>query len=733
MASRTLRAILLGDNQSLVKSFNDSALVSEDATGKIEKNTSRLGGLFTNLGNTASNLGIPFAGALTSVGSKFDETEGKGRSAFQRLSSFGGTALLGLAAGTVAVGSEALKMADAYDTAAASMDTAIKNNGGNLRSLKPQIDASFASMAKLGFNSTDTATALTTLTTATGSPKKAIADLGLAADLARMKHISLAEASGILAKTFAGSTRALTSLGLNLDIGSAKLSSMHTASQALATAQLHLEQTQQKIADGSLKGVAAQQALATAQNSVSVASDHLRRDQQASGDILAELKKKTEGAAVAYGKTLPGEMQTARAEVHNLGTQFGEFLTPKIQMAISTVSKSIGWLEKHKDVAKVLAGVIGGVLAIAVAAFAVNMTVKFVGSISKAVGAVGKLGSKLLDTIPNFAASSEAASAAAAAQTEAGDAIQLSFGEVEAAEAEFAASSEATGAASSMAFGPIGIAIMAIVAIGLLLVTHWKQVESVAKTVWHKVQRVFDDFWGFVKKWGPLVLEVVLAPFTLGMSLILPQVIKHWHTIESFFTSIPGRILHALGDVAQMLVDAGEKILEGLLHGMEKGIGKIGSIMKSIGKSILHGITSFFGIFSPSRVMADVGGNLMDGLAKGISDRSDKAHSAMQSAVKRVSQATATSPNSASSGSSATSSNLADQRAQALLVVSVKDTAVSLSLLRQTVSEMAAATKQFTAEEQKATQALKQEINVHVQTNANPSEIASEVGWAMRI
>jgi len=102
-------------------------------------------------------------------------------------------------------------MADKYEAAASTMDTAIKNNGGNLETLKPKIDAAYSSMSSLGFNSTDTAQAIAQLTTSTGSPTKAISLLGEAADLARFKHISLADASSLLGKVMAGSNRVVTS------------------------------------------------------------------------------------------------------------------------------------------------------------------------------------------------------------------------------------------------------------------------------------------------------------------------------------------------------------------------------------------------------------------------------------------------------------------------------------------------------------------------------------------
>lgn len=621
MAGRTVTLRITGTSKELQAALAEAGLAADEASAHIGDKLAGAGekaaGGFSRIGQAIQNFtGLPVADIFDKIASKFDSLDSKGQKLTQAMSTLGGATLAAGAVGFAAAGVEAIHMADAFDTAQASLQTAVKNSGNSWSQFSGPIEDAYGKMAQLGFNSTETAQALTSLTTATGSPTKAISDLSVAADLARLKHISLTDASGILTKTLAGSTRALTSLGINLDIGSAKLSSMHTATQTLQTAQMHLSETQQKIADGSLKGVAAQQALENAQRSVQVATENLSRDQKAGGDIMDALHEKTKGAASAFGQTLPGQIQIAKAQIQDLGVKFGEWLTPKITEAMKAVEAIVGWFEKHKVVAEALGVVIGGVLAIAVATFAVNTGVKMVKSVQQATESLGKLVTK----IPEFISG---------------------LGEAGAAETEFSETSEATGAASSAAFGPVGIAIMAIVAIGTLVATHWQQVKEVLLSVWNGIKEAAVAVWDFIKEHIKVIVEAIAVLVTGGIgalalliynnwSKIKADAVAAWDAIVSFFTSIPSKIVGALSalgsDIAGVVLNAfhmWEQVnvtaMVDVLNFFEsipgKILGVLGSGLKVLegwGSDLVHGIVH--GIESAA---SDIGHALEDAIKSG--------------------------------------------------------------------------------------------------------------------
>lgn len=401
--SRDLLLRVLGDSDSAEAAMARTAAeadamadAAEDAGNRMGKKfddvSTKAGGFFGKLGNWASNFGLPSA-PFEKMGQKFEEAETHGQKFHNVLSAIGGVTLGASVAGVVAFGAEGVHWADQLETAQVSLKTAVKATGESWASAQPHIAAATASMQHLGFNSTDTAQSLSQLITATGSTTRGTQLLSEAADLARFKHISLSEASQMLARVMAGSNRAITQMGLNLDVGTGKLSTIHTATESVQKAQLALKNTEMEVAAGTLKGAQADASLATAHQNLSIAEENLRRDHEAIGKVLDAVAQKTHGAADAYGHTLAGEMDVARATVHNLGTDFGMFLIPKIEGAIHAVAEIIGWFEKHKAAAIALGAIIAGPLAASIAIFAAEMTGKLAGAISQTTSKVLHLGS----------------------------------------------------------------------------------------------------------------------------------------------------------------------------------------------------------------------------------------------------------------------------------------------------------------------------------------------------
>jgi hypothetical protein len=84
--------------------------------------------------------------------------------------------------------------------------------------------------------------------------------------------------------------------------------------------------------------------------------------------ILAELQKETGGAADAYGKTLPGQIDIAKQSWANLTGEMVGALIPAIQLALNVLQPLLAFLAKYPAVTKVLVGVIAA-LTIAILAY----------------------------------------------------------------------------------------------------------------------------------------------------------------------------------------------------------------------------------------------------------------------------------------------------------------------------------------------------------------------------
>jgi len=223
------------------------------------------------------------------VNKELDKMEAKGKLAggslggLQKASKLAGTALLGLG-GTFAVFAaasvkETLKVEDSQ----VMLQNAIKNTGVSFTYIQPLVDQSAASMRNLGFSTEDTYTALTAMTRASGSPALALKSLGVAADLARAKNISLAQAGTIVARASVGQARGLADLGI-------------------------------AIGKTIPKGASLEQ-------------------------IFAAIEKRVGGSANAFKNTLSGGIEVAQAQFKNLETQLGERLIP-------TLNKVLNWFIK---------------------------------------------------------------------------------------------------------------------------------------------------------------------------------------------------------------------------------------------------------------------------------------------------------------------------------------------------------------------------------------------------
>ena len=137
-------------------------------------------------------------------------------SRLEKASKMAGTAILGLGGAFAVFGIASVRTLDAVEKSQANLETAVKNTGVSFAAAKPVIDEQAKSMMALGFTYNDTYDALAKMTAASGSPKLALDSLGAAADLARFKQISLAEAGTLLARASIGQAKGLGDLGIAL-------------------------------------------------------------------------------------------------------------------------------------------------------------------------------------------------------------------------------------------------------------------------------------------------------------------------------------------------------------------------------------------------------------------------------------------------------------------------------------------------------------------------------------
>ena len=160
-------------------------------------------------------------------------------------------------------------------------------------------------------------------------------------------------------------------------------------------------------------------------------------------------------------------------------------------------------------------------------------------------------------------------------------------------------------AAWVIAMGPIGWIIAGIVALVALIIYNWD-------AIWAKTQEVWGAIWNFIKQAGEFIKNIVMAALKFILDLFLKYhpvgiVIQHWDAIVgaissgvgkaiSFVTSLPGKITGALGDAGRWLIDAGKKIIQGLIDGIMSMIGAAGRAIGAVARKIRDALP-----FSPAK------------------------------------------------------------------------------------------------------------------------------------
>jgi hypothetical protein len=134
---------------------------------------------------------------------------------------------------------------------------------------------------------------------------------------------------------------------------------------------------------------------------------------------------------------------------------------------------------------------------------------------------------------------------------------------------------------------------------------------------------------------GAIIASVVVsATMVSALANLIAIIIRVAAIIEanllSAFRSIVGTINGVVKAITGInLLQAGKDLITGLINGIVANAPAVVNKIKEICASALDAVKRFFGIHSPSTVMAEMGENLMQGLADGIAKAGSQATSAM--------------------------------------------------------------------------------------------------------
>lgn len=144
---------------------------------------------------------------------------------------------------------------------------------------------------------------------------------------------------------------------------------------------------------------------------------------------------------------------------------------------------------------------------------------------------------------------------------------------------------------------------------------------------WHGVQEIVGG-----------AINVIKGSIGTGLSAIVAVVQTKLGSVVSWFKKLPGKIMGALGGLTVALENIGVQIMAGLIRGIVSKVEELKDWVGDIAHNVIEaGFSGALAIFSPSRVMHDIGENVMQGLIDGITSKIQTLKSTMQAVAQTVS------------------------------------------------------------------------------------------------
>jgi hypothetical protein len=275
-------------------------------------------------------------GELDKMGKKAEDAGGK-ISSIDKASKLATGAVLAMGAAFVGFAAFGIKEANEAEQALNKLGVTLSNFGVNTAATRKKVEELTGAYVDLGFGGEEAAAGYDVLFRATGDLDKAQALLATSADLARVKNISLADASSIVAKASQGGAKAFKEMGITLDTTLPKAQAIEKA--------------------------------------------------------MAELNARIGGQATAYTKTFAGQMAVMKEKFADVAETLGTTLLPYLKSFLDGIIKTVGWIKQNSSWLSILAG---AVVTVTVALAAYNATLKVVAVATKVWGTVSAVVSAII-------------------------------------------------------------------------------------------------------------------------------------------------------------------------------------------------------------------------------------------------------------------------------------------------------------------------------------------------
>jgi TP901 family phage tail tape measure protein len=204
-----------------------------------------------------------------------------------------------------------------------------------------------------------------------------------------------------------------------------------------------------------------------------------------------------------------------------------------------------------------------------------------------------------------------------------------------------------------ISMGPIILVAAAVIGLGVLIFKNMDKIKAWIGGAWDWVKEKTSAAWNWIKDitssvWGAVVsffqglpgkVSAAIQPVIDFVKKVfsytpLGLVIENFGAIVTFVKGVPGKILSALGNLGQLLVNAGGDLLRGLANGITGAISGVIDAAKHAASAAVNAVKSALGINSPSKVFHDLGAGTVEGFVNGINAGQGDVASSMRSLMK---------------------------------------------------------------------------------------------------
>jgi phage-related minor tail protein len=226
---------------------------------------------------------------------------------------------------------------------------------------------------------------------------------------------------------------------------------------------------------------------------------------------------------------------------------------------------------------------------------------------------------------------------------------------------------------AAMSANPIGLIVIAIIALVAGIIYAWRNSETFRKIViaaWNGIKAAGSAVFGWLGTYVPMVFEKVKAVamvvwgfisgyIRMQINIVL-GIVRGVIAVYTFFRDafnransavvgavtsligyvrgVPGRILGALGNVGSLLYNAGRQVIQGIINGIRSMLGALGNIMSEAMSKVAGFLPGSPVKTGPLRVLNDgyAGKQIGHMIVGGIDDVSPRLQAAVSGALSGI-------------------------------------------------------------------------------------------------